>query len=31
MYVAEALGQFGNPEEEKHPPLEAIVRRLVKT
>jgi hypothetical protein len=28
--MAEAWGQFGNPEEWKHPPLEAVTRRLVK-
>jgi hypothetical protein len=29
--VAEARGQFGNPEEGERPPLEAVTRRLVKT
>jgi hypothetical protein len=30
--VAEALGQFGNPEEEEHLPLEGVTRQqLVKT
>jgi hypothetical protein len=29
--VAEAWGQFGNPEEGEHPPLEAVTRKLVKT
>jgi hypothetical protein len=29
--VAEARGQFGNPEEEERPPLEAVTRKLVKT
>jgi hypothetical protein len=28
--VAEAQGQFGNPEEVEHLPLEAVTRRLVK-
>jgi hypothetical protein len=28
--VAEARGQFGNPEERKCPPLEAITRGLAK-
>jgi hypothetical protein len=28
--VAEALGQFGNPEKEERPPLEAGTKRLVK-
>jgi hypothetical protein len=28
--VAEAQGQFGNPEEGKNPPLEAVNRGLVK-
>jgi hypothetical protein len=25
-----AKGQFGNPEKEKHTPLEAVTRRVVK-
>jgi hypothetical protein len=29
--VAEAPWQFGNPEEGKRPPLEAVTRELVKT
>jgi hypothetical protein len=29
--VAEARGQFGNPEEGERPPLEAVTRKLVKT
>jgi hypothetical protein len=29
--VFEAGGRFGNLEEEKRPPLEAVTRRLVKT
>jgi hypothetical protein len=29
--VAEARGQFGNPEERERPPLDAVTRRLVKT
>jgi hypothetical protein len=29
--VAEARGQFGNPEEVERPPLEAVTRGLVKT
>jgi hypothetical protein len=28
--VAEARGQFGNPEKRERPPLEAVTRRLVK-
>jgi hypothetical protein len=28
--VAEAWGQFGNPEEEERPPLEAVISGLVK-
>jgi hypothetical protein len=28
--MAEVQGQFGNPNEEEHPPLEAATRRLVK-
>jgi hypothetical protein len=31
VYVAEARGQFGKPEEGERPLLEAIIRRLVKT
>jgi hypothetical protein len=32
MLVAEARGQFGNPEKGERPPLEAVTRqRLVKT
>jgi hypothetical protein len=32
MVVAEARGQFGNPEEGERPPLEAVTsQRLVKT
>jgi hypothetical protein len=30
MLVAEAQGQFGNPEEGERPPLEAVTRKLVK-
>jgi hypothetical protein len=29
--VAEARGQFGNPEEVERPLLEAVTRKLVKT
>jgi hypothetical protein len=29
--VARARGQFGNPEEGKRPPFEAVTRLLVKT
>jgi hypothetical protein len=29
--VAEARGQFGNPEEGECPPLEAVAKRLIKT
>jgi hypothetical protein len=29
--VAEAWGQFGNPEEGEHLPSQAVTRRLVKT
>jgi hypothetical protein len=29
--VAEAQGQFGNPEEGECMPMEAVTRRLVKT
>jgi hypothetical protein len=29
--VAEAGGQFGNPEEGERPQLEAVTRKLVKT
>jgi hypothetical protein len=29
--VAEAWGQFRKPEEGEHLPLEAVIRRLVKT
>jgi hypothetical protein len=28
--VAEARGEFGNPEEGESPPLEAVTRKLVK-
>jgi hypothetical protein len=31
VVVAEAQGQFENPEEGKCPPLEAVTRRLVRT
>jgi hypothetical protein len=29
--IEETRGQFWNPEEGEHPPLEAVTRRLVKT
>jgi hypothetical protein len=29
--VAEARGQFGNPEEGERPPLEAVTRKLATT
>jgi hypothetical protein len=29
--LAEARGQFGNPEEGERPPLEAVTRKRVKT
>jgi hypothetical protein len=28
--IAEARGQFGNPEEGERPPLKAVTRKLVK-
>jgi hypothetical protein len=31
MLVAEARGQFENPEEEERPPLEAVTRRPAET
>jgi hypothetical protein len=29
--IAEARGQFGNPEERERPPLETVTRKKVKT
>jgi hypothetical protein len=31
LVITEAHGEFKNPDEEKHLPLEAVTRRMVKT